>query len=136
MKTTKTGDTSILVNPETVPICSHSDVSYIEHFRDEDGTSSKSARSMAEQTDRQGAQGDKGDPEYATTAADGSRIGMGPPPTGPTDNLPWVEKYRPSSLQELVCHREIMGTRKQTHTHAYAHAHTHTHTYTHARAHI
>ena len=26
------------------------------------------------------------------------------------DNLPWVEKYRPSALQELISHEDIIGT--------------------------
>lgn len=82
---------------------------------------------MAEQMDHQGAE-----PEDVSmadrTVAGSSGIDMGPPPADPADNLPWVEKYRPSSLQDLVCHTEIMGTRKQpntytqfTHTHIYIH---------------
>ena len=26
------------------------------------------------------------------------------------DNLPWVEKYRPSALQDLISHEDIIGT--------------------------
>ncbi len=26
------------------------------------------------------------------------------------ENLPWVEKYRPNALQELISHEDIIGT--------------------------
>lgn len=29
------------------------------------------------------------------------------------ENLPWVEKYRPTELEELISHQEILGTRKK-----------------------
>lgn len=29
-------------------------------------------------------------------------------------NLPWVEKYRPAKLEELVSHQEIIKTSKLT----------------------
>ena len=28
----------------------------------------------------------------------------------PVENLPWVEKYRPNALQELISHEDIIGT--------------------------
>jgi replication factor C subunit 3/5 len=31
-------------------------------------------------------------------------------PTDPNQNLPWVEKYRPNSLDELVSQKEIVNT--------------------------
>jgi replication factor C subunit 3/5 len=29
-------------------------------------------------------------------------------PINPKDSLPWVEKYRPNSLEELIAHEEII----------------------------
>ena len=29
-----------------------------------------------------------------------------------TDNLPWVEKYRPKQLSDLISHEEIITTSK------------------------
>ena len=29
-------------------------------------------------------------------------------PLNPRDSLPWVEKYRPNSLEELIAHEEII----------------------------
>ncbi len=28
----------------------------------------------------------------------------------PAENLPWVEKYRPNALQEMIAHEDIIGT--------------------------
>jgi len=28
----------------------------------------------------------------------------------PPENLPWVEKYRPSCLNDLISHKDIIGT--------------------------
>jgi replication factor C subunit 3/5 len=30
-----------------------------------------------------------------------------------SDNLPWVEKYRPATLDDLVSHKDITKTSKQ-----------------------
>ncbi len=50
----------------------------------------------------------------ATTAADSTSARMpkhARPQTGDDDSIqmPWVEKYRPSSLEELVAHEDIVS---------------------------
>jgi replication-associated recombination protein RarA len=34
-------------------------------------------------------------------------------PNGSKDNLPWVEKYRPKELNDLVSHQDIISTIKR-----------------------
>ena len=39
--------------------------------------------------------------------------GNGSEKVDPTAALPWVEKYRPSSLSDMIAHEEIISTSKR-----------------------
>jgi replication factor C subunit 3/5 len=41
---------------------------------------------------------------------DKGKLPMSNPTLTESDNLPWVEKYRPSSLEDLIAHDDIIST--------------------------
>ncbi|EEB90151.1 hypothetical protein MPER_11680 [Moniliophthora perniciosa FA553] len=48
----------------------------------------------------------------ASAKGKGRALDMDVPPIPDNENLPWVEKYRPVTLDDVVSHKEITGTSK------------------------